>query len=93
MAEEFVQVFTAQGMLDAETYRLFLQSFGIESILIQESAGLVYGLTVGTLGEVKIMVPESLAPRAVELLEKMQQGVLESNEDYTPPDPHSDPLP
>jgi len=93
MAEEFVHVYTAQGMLDAETYRLFLQSFGIEAILIQESAGAVYGLTVGLLGEVKIMVPQSLAPRAAELLEKMQQGALESNEDNPTSESDTDPLP
>lgn len=90
MSEEFVQVYTAQGMLDAETYRLFLQSFGIESILIQESAGSVYGLTVGKLGEVKIMVPKSQESRALEVLEQMQHGALEGDDNNMPPD--ADPL-
>jgi len=38
--------------------------------LSYESAGLVYGLTVDGLGEVKIMVPEHLATRARDILGK-----------------------
>lgn len=81
MSEEYIQVFTARGMLDAETYRLFLRSFGIEAVLFQESAGTVYGLTVGPMGEVQIMVPASLAERATELLQQMEQGEMEISED------------
>ena len=45
-----------------------LESEGIPVLLSYESAGLVYGLTVDGLGEVKIMVPEHLAEEAKEIL-------------------------
>jgi len=45
-----------------------LESEGIPALLSYESAGLVYGITVDGLGEVKVMVPESLAEQAREIL-------------------------
>jgi len=45
-----------------------LESEGIPAILSYESAGLVYGLTVDGLGEVKILVPNHLAKEAKEIL-------------------------
>jgi hypothetical protein len=36
--------------------------------LSYESAGLIYGLTIDGLGEVKVMVPEHLAGEAREIL-------------------------
>ncbi|MBE0431642.1 MAG: DUF2007 domain-containing protein [Dehalococcoidia bacterium] len=45
-----------------------LESEGIPALLSYESAGLVYGITVDGLGEAKVMVPESLAEQAREIL-------------------------
>ena len=62
-----VTVCTARQM-EAQIIQGRLESEGIPALLSYESAGLVYGLTVNGLGEVKIMVPERLAEEAKEIL-------------------------
>ena len=62
-----VTVCTARQM-EAQIIQGRLESAGIPALLSYESAGLVYGLTVNGLGEVKIMVPKPLAEEAREIL-------------------------
>ena len=62
-----VIVCTARQM-EAQIIQGRLESEGIPALLSYESAGLVYGLTVNGLGEVKIMVPKRLAEEAKEIL-------------------------
>jgi hypothetical protein len=65
--ERLVTVCTAmQGR--AQIIQGRLESEGIPAFLSYESLGLVYGLTIDGLGEVKIMVPEHLAEEAREIL-------------------------
>jgi hypothetical protein len=45
-----------------------LESENIPVYLKQEAIGSVLGLTVGTLGSAKILVPDSLAERAADIL-------------------------
>jgi hypothetical protein len=54
--------------MEAQIIQGRLESEGIPALLSYESAGLVYGLTVNGLGEVKIMVPKRLAEEAKEIL-------------------------
>lgn len=75
--EEYVQVYTCNGQLDAEMIKAFLESFQIHAIISGESLGSVYGLTVGPLGEVKILVPPEEADTAVDLLRRMEAGEFE----------------
>jgi len=70
----FVHVYTANGMLHAETIRLFLSSQGIEAMATQESAGISHGLTIGPMGEARILVPSEQAEDALELLQAMEEG-------------------
>jgi hypothetical protein len=58
-----IAVCTAKYM-EAQVIRGRLESEGIPVLLSYESAGLVYGITVDGLGEVKIMVPKALAEEA-----------------------------
>jgi len=53
---------------EAEIIKGHLESEGIPVMLSYESAGLVYGLTINGLGEVKIMVPAHLAKEAREIV-------------------------
>jgi hypothetical protein len=46
--------------MEAQIIKGRLESEGIPVLLSYESAGLVYGLTIDGLGEVKIMVPKRL---------------------------------
>lgn len=65
--KELVTVYTARQM-EAQILKGRLESEGIPALLSYESAGLVYGLTVNGLGEVRILVPKHLANEAKEIL-------------------------
>ena len=68
---KFVEVYTAKGMLDAETVRLYLKSYEIEATVYQESVGIVYGLTMGELGAAHIYVEEKDFQFASQLIRKL----------------------
>ena len=61
--EQLVTIRTAK-YLEAQIIKGRLESEGIPVLLSYESAGLVYGITVDGLGEVKIMVPRNLEEEA-----------------------------
>jgi hypothetical protein len=65
--ESLVTVRTAK-YLEAQIIKGRLESEGIPVLLRYESAGLVYGLTIDGLGQVKVMVPQRLAKEAKEIL-------------------------
>lgn len=79
MSAKYVQVYTANGMLEAETVRVFLESLGIDAFVSQESAGVTYGLTVGPLGEAKIFVPGDQVDQAMSALKEMEKGEPNEN--------------
>ena len=66
-SEQLVSVCTVRYM-EAQIMKGRLESEGIPVLLSYESAGLIYGLTVDGLGEVKVMVPKHLAEEAREIL-------------------------
>jgi len=63
-----ITIYTAFGQLEAHVIKTKLESAGIPALLDYESAGVVLGLTVDGLGEVRVMVPEALAQEAEEVL-------------------------
>ncbi|HID61774.1 MAG TPA: DUF2007 domain-containing protein [Anaerolineae bacterium] len=63
-----VTVHTASGLLPAQVIKTRLESAGIPALLDYESAGVIFGITVDGLGEVRVMVPEALAEEAGALL-------------------------
>ncbi len=65
--DRLVTVYTARQM-EAQIIKGRLESEGIPALLSYESAGLVYGLTIDGLGQVKIMVPEHMAGEAKAIL-------------------------
>ena len=77
--EQLVTVRTAKYM-EAQIIKGRLESEGIPVLLSYESAGLVYGITIDGLGEVKIMVPRRLAEEAKEILEAVEKAKLENAE-------------
>jgi hypothetical protein len=70
-------VYVANGMLEAESVRILLESFQIPAYVNQESAGLTYGLTVGPLGEVDVLVPSDYLEQANGVIADMKNGLLE----------------
>lgn len=75
---EYVTVYKAQGKLDAESIKGFLEAQGIPALLDANALGQIYGLTVGDLGEVGVMVPEADRDRARELLMAVENGEFEN---------------
>lgn len=75
---EYIEVYSANGQLEADMIRLMLEAAGLHVLTRGESAGAVYGLTVGPLGEVRVLVQESEAQAANELLDAMDEGKLEN---------------
>jgi hypothetical protein len=74
---ELVQVWQCQGWDLAQIYKSKLEAAGIPVLLKYESAGLVFGLTVDGLGQVRILVPAEYATEAEALL----QDVVKAPED------------
>jgi len=70
----YVPIYTAYGQLAGEMVRLLLESMNIPAIVSQESAGITYGLTVGPLGEVQILVPADKVDEARQVLKDMEDG-------------------
>jgi hypothetical protein len=81
MPHQSVVVYTTAGPLQAHLIKGMLEAAGIRVQLSQEGAGAVYGLTVGPLGLVDILVAEEDAPEAEALLAAMERGELEDPDD------------
>ncbi len=61
-------VLSCQGIDLAQIYKSKLEAAGIPVLLSYEVAGLVFGITIDGLGEVRVMVPAEFAAEAEELL-------------------------
>jgi hypothetical protein len=82
MSEERWQVAgEVAGEFQAEILRGLLEAQGIKVWISQEGAGRVYGLGVGRLGRVQILVPEKDLEQSKALLEEYYAGQLE-NQDF-----------
>ncbi len=81
MSTEYEKVYTAYGQLEADMVRLMLEAAGIQVIMRRESAGAVYGLTVGTLGEVLLYVPKNQFAEAADMIDAMNNGDLVNPDD------------
>jgi hypothetical protein len=77
---KYLNVYNASGLLEAESIHIFLESAGIPSLVTQESAGVAFGLTFGPLGQAKVMVAETQAEEALELLKNMDAGAFMSDD-------------
>lgn len=87
MTQKFVKVYTANGQLDAEIIRAFLESMQIHARTSREALGGVYGFSIGPLGAVDILVPKDEADEAEEILRGMEDGEFEQDggdADYQP---------
>jgi len=81
MNSQFIHVYTAEGLLQANVIKSFLESRGIDATVSQEGVGTVYGMAVGRLGEARIYVTDDQAAAARELLAAMERGEYELAED------------
>jgi len=70
-------VISVQGEIQAEVLRGLLDAQGISVHLSQEGVARAYGLGVGPLSEVEILVPEKSFDAAQEVIKKYQAGDFE----------------
>jgi hypothetical protein len=71
---KLVEVFIAQGEVQAQLIRAMLEGDGIESMFQGEAIRLTHGITVDGLAEVKILVREEDEDRAREIIETFLDG-------------------
>jgi len=76
MDHELRSVFVASGEIHAQQVRAFLESAGIHTSERGEALPQTHGLTVDGLGAVEIMVAESDADRARNLLASAEAGAF-----------------
>ena len=70
-------VVSVQGELQAEVVRGLLEAQGIPVHLSQEGVARAYGLGVGPLSEVDILVPDNFVEAAERVIESYQAGEFE----------------
>ena len=69
-----VEVYRAAGEMEAQVIKGLLESYGIPCLFKGDAARTIYGLTVDGLGEVRIMVQESMAEEARRLIRGKEHG-------------------
>ena len=69
MKSDLVVISTVQGEVTANIIKSHLENEGIPVLLKWESVGIVFGLTVNGLGQVKILVPQEFADEAKHIIE------------------------
>lgn len=72
---------TVSGELQADLLRGLLEAGGIKGFLNQEGAGKVYGLTMGPMGEVQVLVPENQSEVARQIVDDYYAGKFETSGD------------
>jgi hypothetical protein len=70
----YTTVYIATSQAEAKIIQGRLENEGIPSLLSYESAGLVIGLTVDGLGQIKVQVPAEMAEDARQILSPLQQS-------------------
>ena len=69
MNEQMVEVYRARGEAEAQVIKGLLESYDIPCLLQSNAAPSVHMFTVDGMGEVRVMVRESMADEAKKLIE------------------------
>ncbi len=77
--DKLVEVYKARTEMEAQVIRGMLESFGVPSVLRSNAAPSVHIFTMDGLAEVKVMVLESKAGEARELILNKDAGNSESD--------------
>ena len=74
--QDIVKVGSVSGKIEAEILRGLLEASGISVWLVHEAAATIYGLGVGPLAIVDLMVPTDQAEEASRILESYRSGIV-----------------
>jgi len=86
MSQDLVEVYRAMNPSEANLIQSYLEAHDIPVMAVQEGAGAAYGITVGILGEVRLLVTKERETRARELIAEMQRGTTDSVDEDSAPD-------
>lgn len=75
------RVFIANGEMQAQQIRAFLEGSGIAAVVRGETLRNTHGLTVDGLGAVEILVPATEVEHARELLDSAEAGAFRLGDD------------
>jgi hypothetical protein len=81
MEKKLVEITRVPGLLNADMLKIFLESKGIHVMIVQESAGKTFGLTVDGLGHARVYVPEDEVQETEEILAALDRGDFELNDE------------
>lgn len=73
----WISIISVQGELQAEVVRGLMEAQGIPVNLSQEGIARAYGLGVGPLSEVDVMVPQNFEQEAKKVIESYRAGEFE----------------
>ena len=72
--EKMVEVYRAAGEMQARVIQGLLESYGIPCLLKSDAASSVHAFTVDGMGEVRVMVWESMFDKAERLIQGKDNG-------------------
>ena len=75
MVDRYIVVDTISGRTEAELLRSMLQARGIQCELSEEAAGWVYGIGIGPLAEVELLVPSHQSKLARQILKEYHAAI------------------
>lgn len=79
--EKFVPIYSTAGLNNALLIKGLLNSFHISAHTSQESVGVTMGLTLGTLGEAWVYVPQSQVNQARAIIHAYENNEFDQPED------------
>lgn len=80
--DELKLIWKANGYMDAQLIKNYLESYGIAVYNFEESVGLSYGLTVGPLGEAELYVLSSQFEEAKEYMRQYAEASGQDKPDF-----------
>ena len=75
MVDRYIVVDTISERTEAELLRSMLQARGVQCELSHEAAGWVYGIGIGPLAEVELLVPSHQSKLARQILKEYHTAV------------------
>ncbi len=75
-------IWKANGYMDAQLIKNYLESYGIVVYNFEESVGLTYGLTAGPLGEAELYVLTSQAEEAKKYMREYAEASGQAEPDF-----------
>jgi hypothetical protein len=81
MDEQMLCVFVANGQIQGQQIRAFLEASDVPSALRGESLSKTHGLTLDGLGRIEVLVAEADEERARALLASAETGALQLPDD------------